>query len=242
MEVLDGAIFVAGTTTSDAGSPNEQDIFLLLKFDSEGRLIWQRQHGGDATYEYGYHLGSSGGMLYVSGRFLAITRSADETIREERLLIWNETYVGILREPSGMSIHGGSIYLIDNAWLSDRKGKVSVMRVEMDRSLDWYKLWGSRENEMTHYVLAVSEDSVYAFSGLGGYGLRNQDLNLLRYNLRGELLGNLTWGSWMNESAWDIPSSVTPSTSWVRSAPPGRASTFTSRPWGTRSPFMRTQG
>ncbi len=128
-------------------------------------------------------------------------------------LIWNETYVDILREPSDMLVDRGAIYLIGNTWLSDKKGEISVMRVEMDEALDWYKLWGSRENEMTHYVLAVSEDSVYAFSGLGGYGLRNQDLNLLRYNLRGELLGNLTWGSWMNESAWDIPSSVTHSTS-----------------------------
>ena len=75
------------------------------------------------------------------------------------------------------------------------------MRVEMDGSLDWYKLWGSEENEMAHYGLAVTEDSAYAFGGLGGYGLRNQNLSLLRYSLRGELLGNLTWGSWRNESA-----------------------------------------
>ena len=64
-------------------------------------------------------------MIYVSGRFLAITRIADETIREERMLIckldpdgemiWNETYVGVLREPSGMRIDGESIYLIGNA-------------------------------------------------------------------------------------------------------------------------------
>ncbi len=213
VEILDGAIYVAGVTTSDAGSPNEQDI-LLLRFDEGGRLIWQRQYGGDATYEYGYHLETSDGMLYVSGRFLSITQTADETIREERMLIckldsdgemvWNETYVGILREPSGMRIEGGSIYLIGNAWLSDRKGEISVMRVEMDGALDWYKLWGSRENEAAHYGITVTEDSVYAFSGLGGYGLSNQDLNLLRYSLDGELLGNLTWGSWRNESAWDM--------------------------------------
>ena len=119
-------------------------------------------------------------------------------------LIWNETYVGILREPSGMRIVGGSIYCIGNTWLSDRKGEISVMRVEMDGALDWYKLWGSKENEAAHYGLAVTEDSVYAFGGLGGYGLRNQDLNLIRYSLGGELLGNLTWGSWRNESAWDM--------------------------------------
>jgi hypothetical protein len=78
------------------------------------------------------------------------------------------------------------------------------MRVEMDGALDWYKLWGSRENEAAHYGITVTEDSVYAFSGLGGYGLSNQDLNLLRYSLDGELLSNLTWGSWRNESAWDM--------------------------------------
>jgi len=213
VEVLYGGIYVAGITTSDAGSRNEQDI-LLLKFDAGGRLIWQRQFGGDATYEYGYHLETSDGMLYVSGRFLAITSSADETTREERMLIcmlgpdgemvWNETYVGILREPSGMRINEGAIYLVGNAWLSDRKGEVSVMRVGMDGALDWYRLWGSRENEVAHYGLTVAGDCVYAFGGLGGYGLRNQDLNLLRYSLRGELLGNLTWGSWRNESAWDM--------------------------------------
>jgi hypothetical protein len=78
------------------------------------------------------------------------------------------------------------------------------MRVGLDGALDWYKLWGSEENENAHYGLAVTEDSVYAFGRIGGYGLRNQDLNLLRYSLDGELLGNLTWGSWKNESAWDM--------------------------------------
>ena len=153
-------------------------------------------------------------MLYVSGRFLSVTRTADETIREERMLIceldpdgemiWNETYVGILNEPSGMRIDGGSIYLIGNTWLSDRKGEISVMRVDTDGALDWYKLWGSRENEAAHYGLAVAGDSVYAFGGLGGHGVRNQDLSLLSYSLRGMLLSNLTWGSWRNESAWDM--------------------------------------
>ena len=213
VEVLDDAIYVAGMTTSDAGSPNEHDI-LLLKFDAEGRLIWQRQYGGDATHEYGHHLEAGDGTLYVSGRFISITRTAEETVREERMLIckldtdgemiWNETYVGILRQPSGMSIHGGSIYLIGNTWLSDRKGEISVMRVEMDGALDWFKLWGSRENEVAHYGLAVAGDSVYAFGGVGGYGVRNQDLSLLSYSLRGMLLGNLTWGSWRNESSWDM--------------------------------------
>jgi hypothetical protein len=153
VEILGDSIYVAGITTSDAASRNEQDI-LLLRFDKGGELIWQRQYGGDATYEYGYHLEVDDGALYVSGRFLAITRSADETIREERMLIcildpdgeliWNETYVGILREPSDMLVDGGAIYLIGNTWLSDRKGEVSVMRVEMDGALDWYKLWGAK--------------------------------------------------------------------------------------------------
>ena len=119
-------------------------------------------------------------------------------------LIWNETYVDILREPSDMLVDRGAIYLICNTWLSDKKGEISVMRVEMDEALDWYKLWGSKENEVTHYGLTVAGDCVYAFGGLGGYSLRNQDLNLLRYNPRGDLLGNLTWGSWRNESAWNM--------------------------------------
>ncbi|MBL7080765.1 hypothetical protein ISS39_10615 [Candidatus Bathyarchaeota archaeon] len=213
VEVLDGAIYVAGTTTSDAGGPDEGDI-LLLKFGAEGRLIWRRQYGGDATHEYGYHLEAGDGMLYVSGRFLHLTRTDEETVGEERMLIcmldpdgeliWNETYVGILNEPGGMHIDERSIYLIGDAWLSDRKGEISVMRVDTDGALDWYKLWGSRENEAAHYGLAVAGDSVYAFGGLGGHGVRNQDLSLISYSVRGELLGNHTWGSWRNESAWDM--------------------------------------
>lgn len=214
VEVLDGAIYVAGVTTSDAGSPYDHDV-LLLKFDADGGLIWRRQYGGDATHEHGYHLEAGDGTLYVSGKFLSITRTADETIWEERMLIcrlgpdgeliWNETYVGILNEPSGMRIDGGSIYLIGNAQLSDRQGEVSVMRVETDGALDWYKLWGSEENEVAHYGLAVTGDSVYAFGGIGGgYGAGKQSLSLVRYSLGGELLGNMTWPTWRNESAWDM--------------------------------------
>ena len=215
VEVINGGIYVAGTTTSDASSHNELDV-LLLKFDSEGEQIWQRQYGGDPTYEYGYHLETRAGELYIAGRYLSITRppNATEPIREETMLLfkldtegemlWNETYTGIRNQPTGILAAGDSIYTVGNAWIADRKGEISVMRVGLDGALDWYKLWGSEENENAHYGLAVTEDSVYAFGSIGGYGLRNHDLNLLRYSLDGELLGNLTWGSWKNESAWDM--------------------------------------
>jgi hypothetical protein len=215
VEALNGGIYVAGTTTNDASSRKEQDV-LLLKFDTEGEQIWQRQYGADPTYEYGYHLETSGGELYIAGRYLSITRppNATEPIREETMLLlkldtegemlWNVTYTGIQNQPTGILVAGDSIYMVGNAWITDRKGEVSVMRVGLDGALDWYKLWGSEENENAHYGLGVTEDSVYAFGSIGGYGFRNHDLNLLRYSLDGELLGNLTWGSWRNESAWDM--------------------------------------
>ncbi len=211
VEVLDGYVYVIGTTTSDAELLNEQDI-LVLKYDSEGRLIWQKNLGESSTYEYGRCLVIENDELIVAGHFLEVEgseRNAEVFLAKldsDGNRMWNVTAGGgfFSMIVKGMIIDEDCIYVSGEADVPDKIWDIYVAKFDKDGEFQWSDTWGGEGYDASQGGMAVYDERLYVMGETSRYDPKNEDVILLGYDSGGLLLLNSTWGTEANEPGWDI--------------------------------------
>ena len=220
VEVLDGYAYVIGTTTNNSVLQpgydvvmSEQDV-LLLKYDSEGELIWEKQYGGEKmSFEYGFCMEILKNELYVVSKILTFDKAAGrlERLRLLKLdtdgnVLLNGTYDEIscdsILTPRGMLIENGNIYVSGGISGRDVGWRLFMSKFDLSGEFQWVHVL-EEEDYHTRGGMAVVEDHILSMAG-DYTNRKNTEVILFDYDLEGNLLGNFTWGTDKNETSWDM--------------------------------------
>ncbi|MHA1938505.1 MAG: hypothetical protein ACW97O_09885, partial [Candidatus Thorarchaeota archaeon] len=212
VEVLDGDIYVIGFTTHKASKSSEQDI-LLLKYDTNGELLWQNQYGENQTYEWGYCLEILDDELYVAGHRLTAKPDGyrlDELylikLDAEGNILWNRTYDDINGDMSlsvsNMIIEDETIYVTGGI---NRKGtgwRLYLSKFDLNGEFQWVHIL-DEENYNTRGGTSIVDDHILVMAS-DRVNRSNTGVILFDFDQEGNLLSNITWGTSKNETAWDM--------------------------------------
>lgn len=211
VEVLDGEIYVVGVTTNKAGSLHERD-FLLLKYDSDGELLWQKQYGENQSYEYGDCLEIYEGELFVASHRLTVGLDGSRLselylikLDDEGKISWNRTYDDVNSNMSisvnNMIIEDESIYVTGGIRLVVGY-RFYLSKFDLNGDFQWIHIL----DEESYYIrggIAVVDDHILLMAD-ENVDIRNREVILFDFDQEGNLLGNFTWGTSKNETAWDM--------------------------------------
>jgi hypothetical protein len=197
-------IYVAGFTY--AGSSTKANV-ALLKYDSDGNLVWARTWGGvEDAVGRGITINEMG-SIYIAGYIRETTTTTKSFLLkydQGGKLIWNKTFGGkgvnafAVGVNDGIYVDGTNETIENNQWRSE----IFLTKFDQAGSILWTRQWGS--NPINYcYAISVYGDNVYQ-AGTTSDGSGNFDAILLNYDTSGTLRYNVTWGKNEEEYAWGI--------------------------------------
>ncbi len=192
-----GSIFVAGST-SGSGAGN-LDV-LLLKFASNGTLLWERTWGGSSN-DFGRGVAvDPSGNIYVTGDTDSFGVNRDVFLlkfNSNGELLWQKTWGGSNYDiGSGVATDSsGNVYVTGGTW-SFGVGNTSLFLLKFDSSgtLLWQKTWGGAVDNHGYGVAVDALGGVYVTGYTDSFGTGESDVLLLKFNATGGLLWQRTWG------------------------------------------------
>lgn len=193
-------LYLAGTKTSSGAIYSDG---LLMKYSTNGSLIWERTWGGNDT-DYFTGIAVEGDFVYLSGS------SHDEiTGHGEALLVkynssghllWNQTWCGVYWDIfTNVVSNGTSLYLVGSTAYNG--ANLNVLLAKYDSSTGqqiWNRTWGDLYE---HHGFCVAVDGEFVFVGGNTYKntIDGGDGVLLKYDNNGNLISNKTWGGAEND-------------------------------------------
>lgn len=186
----DGSVYVAGSTLGAGGDA------LLLKFSSEGSLVWQRSWGGALLDRAQAVAVGADGSIYVVGS----TSSFDDSLfvlkfTPDGTLVWQRVW-----EPArgdGVAVGpDGSIHAAGTAPDGSGGADVVVLKVDPAGSLLWQRAYSTSETADARGRLAVASDGSVYVAGAVQESTRKVvvDALLVKFDQDGNLVWDRTWG------------------------------------------------
>ena len=192
----DGSVYVSGITISNGGDA------VLLKFDSEGTLQWQRTWGGSITREEGDAVATDAqGAAYISGTqrdnqaqtagLFVVKFNGDGTVAWQK--IWNDASgSAVAVGPDGHVYAAGSKFRPDGSFEFD----VLALKITNGGALVWDMLYSVGGTVDARGGMTVASDGGPIFAGAIQAGKKVVGINALVVKLTsdGGLLFDLQWG------------------------------------------------
>ncbi|MFX0099538.1 MAG: PKD domain-containing protein [Candidatus Hodarchaeota archaeon] len=183
--------FLYGCGTIMSTNPN--DDLVLIKWDKEGRIIWNQtwDSGGD---EVAYSVHGDGTYIYTCGRTHSINGSDLILIKwaSNGTIIWNRTWGGLDNDIAyGLWCDGIEIYTC-GLTRSFNASNSDALLIKWNSSGDilWNYSWGSALDDD---VYAVWGDGTYIYTTGGVEGML-ANLSVIKWNTTGGVIWNQTWG------------------------------------------------
>jgi len=183
---LDGSnVYICGYTAKDNSSIVDM---LLLKYDLDGNLIWNKTWGGKNN-DWAYSIALDRSYIFITGQTNSYGIGLDDVVLLKYdlngNLFWNRTWGGNDTE-SGRSIalDDSNIYIAGwtSSYGSGARDAV-VLKYDFNGNFLWSKTWGSYRNEWANSI-AVGNSSLY----IAGWKESNYNINdgyLLKCDLDG---------------------------------------------------------
>ncbi len=197
-------IYVAGFTYT-VGNLNANAA--LLKYDSDGNLLWSRTWGGAEDAVARGVAVDGRGAVYVAGYLRGTTTTTKSFLLkydQTGKLTWNETFGGegvnafAVGVSDGVYVDGTNETTVNNLYRST----MFLTKFDKAGSILWSRQWGS--NPINYcWSISVNGDNIYQ-AGTTSDGSSNSDAVLLSYDTSGTLKFNVTWGKTEEEYAWGI--------------------------------------
>ncbi|MFX1398771.1 MAG: PKD domain-containing protein [Promethearchaeota archaeon] len=181
---------------------------LLLQWDTDGNVVWNRTWGG-AGYEYGLSVWGDGTYIYTTG-----STSSFGAITEDLLLVqwdaggnilWNRTWGGFGYDV-GYSVWGDGTYIYTTGYIN-RFGASSydllLMQWDPAGNIVWNQTWGGTGGDEG---LSVWGDGTYIYTtGLtSSFGALSNDLLLMQWDPTGNIILNQTWGGFGYDVGYSV--------------------------------------
>jgi hypothetical protein len=192
-----GNIFVTGRTRSYGGF--DFDVF-LLKYDSNGNLLWNKIWGGsNRDVGYGIALDGSGNILvtshsasYGAGGWDVLLLKFDSNGNE----LWYRTWGGSNHD----SAYGIAVDNSGNAYISGMTSSFGgfeqghLLKYDSDGNLLWDEIWGGSSRDRGYGIVSEDSGNVFITGYTESFGVGGADVILLKYDSDGTQVWNKTWG------------------------------------------------
>ena len=177
-------IYVTGTTSSYGyGVPGDM---ILLKYDTNGNLIWNKTWGGE-DIERGTEVDISQGYIYITG--YTYSSGYDVFLLKYDMngnLIWNKTWGGVGKDDGiAIEIYDSAIYVVGDTCYGEGGGDVVLLKYADDGTLFWAKTWGGDEAEFP-FDIDIENEMIYIAGYTESFGAGAKDAFLLKCNLEGK--------------------------------------------------------
>ena len=201
---LDGSgnIYLAGSTDTTFRS-RYVDV-LVMKVDSAGNLLWQKNWGGPNN-EYAYSIAvDSSSNIYVTGYTTSFGPGGSNVfllkLDSSGNLLWQRVWGGGSGSQSGQGVAvdaSGNIY-VTGYTSSFGAGNIDVllMRFDMSGNLLWQKTWGGWAVDEGSAVTVDASGNAYVTGVTYSFGASSGDSEvfLLKVDPSGNLVWQKTWG------------------------------------------------
>lgn len=201
-----GNIYVVGTTEGNSNGVSTVHV-VLLKYDSSGKLLFQKTWGGTQN-DYGTGVAvDAGGYVYVTGYTYSLgpTPGVAAVILlkydPSGNLLFQKTWGGTMND-FGTSVAvdvDGNVYVTGyTKSYSLNSGVPSVFLVKFDQSGNFLfqRIWGGNRGEFGYGVTVDSGENAYVTGYTFSFGPNSHGANffVLKYDRLGNLLSQKTYG------------------------------------------------
>ena len=198
---------MVGYTRSYGAGYND---ILLLKYDQQGNLIWNKTWGG-SDFERGHGVAvDNSGYIYVTGFTCSYGAGYEDAVllkyTPDGTLIWSETWGGTDDDRgNGVAIdYFGYIYVTGTTYsYGAGNSDVFLLKYYPNGSLVDSRTWGGSGSDESHGI-AVGSGCIYVTGGTFSYGAGGSDVFLLKYDISGNLIQNKTWGGSGSDTGYGI--------------------------------------
>jgi hypothetical protein len=210
-----GGIYIAGSTTGDLGGKNsgKEDIF-VVKYNSEGQLLWTKQFGTDSSDVARSIYVNKKGDIYITGdtrgKLGNSTSGSSDCFIMKLDTNGNQVFTiqfGTTKDDSGYSITGGKgsdILVCGTTWgdlAGKNKGFIDSFTGQFTENGDLikYNQFGTDGFDIAEVVSMDDENNIYVGgSTSGNFGASQAgegDCFLLKLNEKGDILWNNQFGT-----------------------------------------------
>ena len=170
----------------------------LIKYNSEGNLQWSVTWGGtQEDYPTDIFVDNLGN-IYVTGYTFSYGSGDKDSFllkyNSSGFLIWEKFWGTPGSDVSnGIGIDlNGSIYLGGSTETSGDRD-VFLLKYDNNGNITWVKTWSEKPLEECDSLIIDDENFIY-LGGIQNISNTNSQILLLKYDFKGNLLWNLTWG------------------------------------------------
>ena len=218
----DGGFIVTGAylSTDIEGFENKgKRDFVIVKYDEDGNLLWQRRWGGnDDEWSYSAVLMEDGNIIVPGYSYSTDIEGFENKGKSDAVilkydqdgnLLWQKTWGGNdsdLFDSIVLTNDGG--FIVTGAYLStdiegfSNKGDQDVIMIKYDKdgNIIWQKTWGGNDFDSTPSIHLTSDEgftfTTYSLStdleGITNKGIG--DIIVGKFNKDGNLLWHKNWG------------------------------------------------
>ncbi len=194
LAIYNGYIYVVGETRSFGNGSSD---ICLLKFDSDGNLVWNVTWGTD-QYEYGEDIVIADGYIYVLGALYNYTiDNADIVILKydtEGNLIWYTRWnMTSSDHGGGVEYYDGYLYVTGDITSYVTAYDVLILKLDTDGKVLWNKTFGGISFDYG-FDIDIYNGDIYIVGGTYSYGSGDEDIYVTRCDLDGNVIWNTTCG------------------------------------------------
>jgi len=123
------------------------DYLFLVRFDSDGNLLWSRRWGGSVDDRGSSVFAGGGGALYVTGETFSFDAGGGDVLVQrwdtDGNLIWTRTWGGTgLDKGTSIATSDGDVYVLGTTTIADEDGDVLLLKYSPDGELLWARCLG----------------------------------------------------------------------------------------------------
>jgi beta-propeller repeat-containing protein len=177
----------------------------LLKLDSLGNILWQKDWGGNASNVPHGIIVDPSGYVYVSGFFETsgigggIPNAFLLKFNSTGSLLWQKSWGG-LRGDNGNGLGTdslGNVYLTGyTKTFGDGSGELFVLKISPIGNILWERAWGLSGFDEGFWVTTDGSNNVFVTGRTGSFKTgAGSDVVVLKYNSTGDLQWQRVWGS-----------------------------------------------
>jgi len=174
-------IYVVGATEITKGN---LDGF-ILKYDPEGKLIWERTLGG-SKHDTCCGVAILGTDIYVVGYTNSFGAGGYDVVilkyDPKGKLIWKKTWGGSKNEAGrSIFISDNCLYIVGNTRsFGAGEHDALVLKTDLSGNPMWYKTWGGACRDVGRDLFVLGKD-IYVVGDTQSFGAGKRDIFLLRY-------------------------------------------------------------
>jgi uncharacterized delta-60 repeat protein len=193
LESTDGGYVVAGHVHSCELA--NRDV-LILKFDTNGDLLWRKHYGGSSSeYANAINHTSDGGYI-IAGRSRSFGDATSNTdvwvlkLDSDGAIIWQKTFGGDFFDRSysvEQTADGG--YIVAGATQSFGAGSDDMWLTKLDSNgdMEWQKAYGGSDQDIAYSVMQTWDDGYVVAGRSHSFNGGNDGIMVLKLDSQGEI-------------------------------------------------------